>query len=69
MKQTERPEKVRITCPHCGHEWLADTAVVIGSPENIYKHVGEQKVAERRVPCPKCGRVVIVTIPKAWLDN
>jgi transcription elongation factor Elf1 len=67
MKQTERPEKVRITCPHCGHEWLADTAVVLSSPAIIYR--GETQTVERRVTCPKCDRAVIVTLPKAWLDS
>jgi DNA-directed RNA polymerase subunit RPC12/RpoP len=69
MTQTERPEKVRIQCTHCSHVWLEETSVVIGSPEIIHKDIGQREMVERRVTCPKCDRAVIVSIPKAWLDD
>jgi ribosomal protein S27AE len=62
-----RPERVSLTCPHCGHRWLAHTSAILQARMIVYR--GERAIEQRRVPCPNCDKGVIVDVPQAWLEE
>ena len=67
MPATEIPQKVQLTCDHCGHQWLESVTVIIGSRELIYR--SDTQTSERRVICPNCNDGVIVAVPQSWLEQ
>jgi hypothetical protein len=62
-----RPEKVKLHCDHCGHDWLPLLVDVLSNPIVIYRD--DTKTEQRRVPCPNCGKGVLVDVPKEWLAD
>lgn len=62
-----RPEKVNLTCNHCGHQWLQATNTILYADALIYK--GGADDIERRLDCPNCDKGVIVKVPRAWLEH
>lgn len=63
----ERPQRVLLTCPYCGHSWQQEMDTLLADEAIIYKGPGE--TVERRVQCPRCPRTVIVAVPQAWLPH
>lgn len=61
-----KAEFINIPCPQCGHTWLADRQSLAAAEVVVYR--GTEKV-QRRVTCPNCGKSVIATVEKAWLDD
>jgi hypothetical protein len=62
-----RPEKVNLTCKHCGHEWLQPTITLIAAQVVVYRD--DEEIVKRRLPCPNCDKGVIVDVPKRWLEH
>lgn len=56
-------EKIKITCPRCGHEWKASLQELV-QQETIYR--GEEKpktdVVKYRAVCPVDGTYIILEI-------
>lgn len=66
MTQTERPEKVELTCSHCSHKWDQPTSALLAQKIVIYKG---DKTVKRRITCPNCNKWVIVNAPAEWFDH
>jgi endogenous inhibitor of DNA gyrase (YacG/DUF329 family) len=62
-----RPEKVTLHCDHCGHDWVQTTVDLLSNRTVIYRE--NAKTEQRRVPCPNCGKGVVVDVPKEWLAD
>ncbi len=61
-----RPEKINLTCTHCGHNWDQLTAPLVAQKAVIYRG---DKTVKRRATCPNCHKWVTVQLPAEWFDH
>lgn len=61
-----RPEKINLTCAHCGYTWDQPTVALEAIKRTVYRG---DKTVKRRVTCPNCHKWVTVEVLAEWVDH
>jgi len=57
-------EKIKITCPRCGHKWEKSLSE-LEIDQTIYREINKKpdvKVVKYRAVCPVCGTYIIIEV-------